>query len=875
MSLNRLFTVVILQVLATRWIQCARECFVFNDQKYEVAVDIGKDVHAQFEFNFGEAKFVEGDSSVVIMQKYHKNTANYIFKFRLKQSLRIDDKVCHFGNSKLCRLDYDPNQAEKFIFEFKDLETALTEDAVIIDEFAITPLVDTDTCVQKDATHHGLAVVYCRCGDYYPPTHATCPKWDDQDPPSPPPPSPDPDPEPDPEPDHTTATNDQTDGTTGTTPSGPDEDNNSTDTTDKDHAFLINCVDPTTELEKIYCHAKEDVIEKDDVKKVVNRTIHSFDEKTANSSDFYMLSRILERISQVNDIYMDDFEPLYLLFDKSLGIDEATMLQANQVNAKSTTRVIKSIDNVLTKARFDLELDHGHQLAMHRINEVNCNKKIHGMAIYDDKFGWSEDNKNPIAQIELENEVVCHDGSSGGLMFAVEQSSVYFVAYRKNSLFVPTKDVEVATKEDRCRKGMIKRENPVMSAKVVGKTIDDTDIPVATLKYRKDEVNTPLHGSLAVTSFENEDWQRERKCDLKEKDGYYVGECHHLTDFTILVDGCVTDPVLCDPALQSLGLTANIGSTLCLAFLFTVHFLRRFFSRLSFVRSNLSFIRVDSIRLPYYFSYFLFYLSFTSFADQRRTTGEGFCSAIAGFNYCILLVCIMLTITQSWRVLRTCISKPAIQERIREWTRSRVVMPVVLVVCGLIALICSFITPAFYRRHDDFCWINPSFVILAVMVPLSFLILNAIFCLFVVFITLFGNYKFAAHLQRAMKFKEHFSVIDRRNSAKKREIRNKLSVIFALQFMIGLPWICQYFSLFTANTTVWHYLFNISSGCHGIYLMFEFIIKYFDHRYQKKKHENVSATSSNNVTTLTTQIGKSKLHTKLSDNSENSRATVP
>lgn len=44
----------------------------------------------------------------------------------------------------------------------------------------------------------------------------------------------------------------------------------------------------------------------------------------------------------------------------------------------------------------------------------------------------------------------------------------------------------------------------------------------------------PLHGNLKITWWQGFDWS-DVTCDVRDEDGYWISECDHLTDFTLVV----------------------------------------------------------------------------------------------------------------------------------------------------------------------------------------------------------------------------------------------------------------------------------------------------------------------------------------------------
>ncbi|KAK6044293.1 hypothetical protein COOONC_18202 [Cooperia oncophora] len=89
----------------------------------------------------------------------------------------------------------------------------------------------------------------------------------------------------------------------------------------------------------------------------------------------------------------------------------------------------------------------------------------------------------------------------------------------------------------------------------------------------------------------------------------------------------------------------------------------------------------------------------------------------------------------------------------------------------------------FFDRGDCFCWVRPDYIIYAVIIPVSLLVLNGIVCTILVCIRLFG-------------------------------IKRKLSKS-----------ILQYLTLYSPYTTAWHYVFTIVMGSQGTILALLFLYK--------------------------------------------------
>uniref|UniRef100_A0A914Q867 Uncharacterized protein n=1 Tax=Panagrolaimus davidi TaxID=227884 RepID=A0A914Q867_9BILA len=77
--------------------------------------------------------------------------------------------------------------------------------------------------------------------------------------------------------------------------------------------------------------------------------------------------------------------------------------------------------------------------------------------------------------------------------------------------------------------------------------------------------------------------------------------------------------------------------------------------------------------------------------------------------------------------------------------------------------------------------------------------------------------------------------INRPNSP---NIKTRLFVLFLTQFNLGAPWLLQYFTLFSPDATIWHFLFVIFNGSQGIVIFIAFIYRCYMESKQRKVKEN-------------------------------------
>uniref|UniRef100_A0A914D318 G-protein coupled receptors family 2 profile 2 domain-containing protein n=1 Tax=Acrobeloides nanus TaxID=290746 RepID=A0A914D318_9BILA len=228
-------------------------------------------------------------------------------------------------------------------------------------------------------------------------------------------------------------------------------------------------------------------------------------------------------------------------------------------------------------------------------------------------------------------------------------------------------------------------------------------------------------------------------CDFRDEGDFWVSECDHLTDFTLIVDGMQKDPSLCSTALTVIGYIINMGSILSLITLnliFLMHRISLFkgskLARLLYARTT-----VDTFTLFYNTILLTFYVSFGIFSDEKHTSGSTGCKVVAGINYWLLLCCICMSIFQAWRIVKV-FSWTTAGEKIMTWlTHKIVIIGVTLGFPTLMALILGLAFKDFYNRDDEFCWIRPDYIVPGVVIPLTLLVANGIFCLVIISFRLF------------------------------------------------------------------------------------------------------------------------------------------
>ncbi|KAI1704771.1 MeTHuselah like protein [Ditylenchus destructor] len=128
------------------------------------------------------------------------------------------------------------------------------------------------------------------------------------------------------------------------------------------------------------------------------------------------------------------------------------------------------------------------------------------------------------------------------------------------------------------------------------------------------------------------------------------------------------------------------------------------------------------------------------------------------------------------------------------------------------------------------CWIRPDYILPAVVMPLSLLCVNSIFTFFTILIRFLSQDNFIAVPFRFGSVRtivwgststSSTTTLESTNSSASSisigmKNMEKALVIFCVQLMLGIPWLCQYFTLFAPQLTLAHYVFTIVIGGHGM-----------------------------------------------------------
>lgn len=231
-----------------------------------------------------------------------------------------------------------------------------------------------------------------------------------------------------------------------------------------------------------------------------------------------------------------------------------------------------TIDTFLSNAHYDLTLFKGSNLAMLKYHDqIECLLFPHlGLADYGHFFGAIDLSYRPKALIQIPTSIGC----SGGYI-----RPMYFVSHRKTQLFmhIPRstnlrlfeKEEYLQTESDKCNLGLHYRNLPVLTAVIL--KLNDTiemvcsnEQVMAEVRYSAQSLGPILHAKPVVSWWKRSEtsWSFDCKCETRLENNQYIAECSHLTDFTLLVDGRLGDPTLCDPLLDFIGNILVLFSTM-------------------------------------------------------------------------------------------------------------------------------------------------------------------------------------------------------------------------------------------------------------------------------------------------------------------------
>lgn len=591
----------------------------------------------------------------------------------------------------------------------------------------------------------------------------------------------------------------------------------------------------------------------------------------ANATTVYAISLILEKLGEWDKLDEKTSQTVWRLYDKILHVEEQHFVAGNDMHMASTERFLTSLDRFMRKSEEPVKFLNGTNIALMKKtkadNDTTNSSGNVGIVDYGTHFGDIEDDQEEsdghqlLASIEVPAEWIWAEEEDeepkptvensqqlkkGMHLLAAESKTenedggnkgIYFALYRRAHFFLGNStqpsNADFGTpplRTDRCKRTMFTRPDGIVLSATVLSNNKDTSYnaqnprKMATIRYRKRPFSD-LHGDYMITWWNEAEsrWAgREQAdgCKMRQDGDIIEAECYHLTDFTLLVDGLQTDPMLCDRFTMALGMVLNMSSFLALLLLNAIYVIYRspvLYHRvfIEYLHDHLPRLQLDQQALYYNVTLMCFYLLFAAFSDQQHVGGSSVvCRVVAMLNYWLLMCCILLTIFQAWRILKMFIWTVALERAIIVATRKEVMLAVSFGVPALLCAIFGLTINDFFYRDDEFCWIRPNYVWFAVVLPLSLLLLNGAICAVIIGLRLFPN---SCGMKQVLE--RHASATIRLSKGARRKSRNKLAVLMMMQFSLGLPWVLQFVTLSIPHISLSHILFTLVNGSQGLILL--------------------------------------------------------
>uniref|UniRef100_A0A7E4W0C2 G_PROTEIN_RECEP_F2_4 domain-containing protein n=1 Tax=Panagrellus redivivus TaxID=6233 RepID=A0A7E4W0C2_PANRE len=623
--------------------------------------------------------------------------------------------------------------------------------------------------------------------------------------------------------------------------------------------YGIDCNNPIGELEILFC----DIHDTDgtpltpfNISQIVNKTMDSFEPDTLTPQTLYLISKIIQKCSDSKSLTTENSLEIGGLVDKVFGGKTSVFMASESSGHNVGATLYGSVENLMANSPSGASYLHGDNWGF-IVHPINCDEDANAGAMGDSGGGFQSGSvgKSDVS-VAVDGKAAC----------SRQSNHIYYSIYRTNKMFVgstysdtgiisgafalPSR-LDAATSDenvqlpDGCHKGFLTTDGQVLSATAVQRKINNgkdvvihtaavENMNMVTLRYKKSKIGVALHGKLKVTHWQpqTQQWSKDT-CKVRSDGDYYVSQCTHLTDFTLIVDGSSNDPILCYPSLIAVNYVVVIGSIIALLLLNSFYAMVFFADNEGPVGKRIeSFVPrngKDSYAAVYCIALMTFFLVFCIFSNERTTTGKHGCVAVAIINYWLLMFCITLSIFQSWIITKKFIWSPFLESILIKLTRPAVVYAGSFGFATLLAMGFGFGTKGdFFYRNDRFCWIRADFIVAGVVIPSTILVVNACFSLFTMTIFLFPKF-----LPKGLRLARGTSRnITRRE---KIDIKERIAIIILTQFTIGLPWLFQYLTLFLKNASAWHYLFAIVNGAQGIVLLLAFAYRVYRNRKEQNR----------------------------------------
>ncbi|KAI1697767.1 MeTHuselah like protein [Ditylenchus destructor] len=552
----------------------------------------------------------------------------------------------------------------------------------------------------------------------------------------------------------------------------------------------------------------------------------------------------LSRIAEMRNISGEIVTDVLSILDTYLN---STELASNN----DSSRILQSLNSIITNSCCDIDFIGDWNLVVRR-HTISCLKTDPNEwpvmnEVPKNYFDYREAKAKSQVSIEIPHETVCSERKNH------EYILIYYL-FSNQDLFVE----KSAKHENACELRKRHQQNtPVLSAQLIDKLSMETIHLIDKNKEYKVmakiafpvQLSAKLHGSTKLVYWEGEKWIDAKNTKMLVENDRYVFLTTHLTDFTLVVDGLEMDPILCDVALDFISVMINFLSFVGLLMLIGHLSLKRYLPDHTFKKEcsmgrNLQKIpsKYENIRLNYFVALALFHLGFLLLSDSRDLIWPMTCDSAAMVLYWLLLTCILITTFQSLHILKILTSNSSFENLLIYVIGRKCVLFITLGFPTVIVLILKVVLSELFDRQDYFCWIRPDYVVPAVILPLGFLGLNSTFIFCVIFIriasqgSIFGIYvRFGQSSVRTIISTSTASTKSDISSASLisngAKYMEKAFTLLCIQLMLGIPWICQYLTLFAPQLTAAHYIFTIVIGSQGLIFFMLFCYRKIKSRY--------------------------------------------
>uniref|UniRef100_A0AC34GP67 GPS domain-containing protein n=1 Tax=Panagrolaimus sp. ES5 TaxID=591445 RepID=A0AC34GP67_9BILA len=368
--------------------------------------------------------------------------------------------------------------------------------------------------------------------------------------------------------------------------------------------YDINCTNPDSDLDAIYCHVEATNYTASEISGIINNTINAVNITKLTPKEVFAVVGIFRRCSEINDLTHRAFTDMSRLVDEMLEAPSESYIQTHEVGIKTTQIILDSVNRVILNSPSDVSYLNGKNVAL--LGKVlNCGNNNKGDAggLIDTGSGFDENDATTKtrASISIDGNVACA-GQAHRVFYTIYRNSKFFIRTDPNQnannyfyLNYAAAAIETTTTtqnsnkdtNQKCKPTVFGTDDSILSGTLI--TNNSTSAPssasfihsvakeginqnIVNIKFDKKHIGVFLHGKLGIRWWDiaSNSWSSE-SCKVEEKDGFYISKCTHLTDFTLLVDGIQTDPILCNRVLEIVNYIVSIGSMFSLLILNVIY----------------------------------------------------------------------------------------------------------------------------------------------------------------------------------------------------------------------------------------------------------------------------------------------------------------